>query len=189
MQQLLDNWTSIYPALTAFVEKRVKDRQLAADVVQDVFLKALAALPDLRDETRILPWLYAITRNRLTDHFRSVQRMEGPLPEDGPAENLDREGEDSVHSEFAGCVPRMLAGLPEKYATALQLVEIEGLSQKELAAHLGISYSGAKSRIQRARKLFREALLNCCNIATDAYGTVLAYEKRPPSCVPGKCED
>ena len=173
------NWASIYPALKSFVQQKVGEEQVAADIVQDVFLKAWIALPSLKDETRILPWLYKITRNRLMDHFRSLKNQGGTYDEKSSSlETL----EDSVHQEFANCVPRMLTNLPEKYATALRLVEIEGWSQKELAAHLNISYSGAKSRVQRARLLFRDALLNCCHIATDTYGNVLAYEKRACTC-------
>jgi RNA polymerase sigma-70 factor (ECF subfamily) len=57
--------------------------------------------------------------------------------------------------------------LPEPYSQALILTEYEGLSQKEMAERLGISFSGAKSRVQRARRKLRDLLLQCCHFELD----------------------
>jgi RNA polymerase sigma-70 factor (ECF subfamily) len=55
---------------------------------------------------------------------------------------------------------------------------MEGLSQRELADKLGISYSGAKSRVQRGREKLKNMVLQCCEVATDKYGNVLGYHLR-----------
>jgi RNA polymerase sigma-70 factor (ECF subfamily) len=51
--------------------------------------------------------------------------------------------------------------LPEKYAIPLKMADIEGLKQQEIANKLGLSLTGAKSRIQRARKLLKEEIHTC----------------------------
>ena len=65
----------------------------------------------------------------------------------------------------------------KKYNEALYFTEIKGFSQKELAEKLNISYSGAKSRVQRGRILLKNLLTECCTFHVDAYGTIIDYEK------------
>jgi RNA polymerase sigma-70 factor (ECF subfamily) len=74
----------------------------------------------------------------------------------------------------------MIDSLPSHYREALLLTEYEGLSQKDLADRLGISISGAKSRVQRARAMLRDLLMECCHFEFDRYGTVIDYH--PIAC-------
>jgi RNA polymerase sigma-70 factor (ECF subfamily) len=66
-----------------------------------------------------------------------------------------------------------LEDLPPEYCEALCLTELGNLSQKEYAEKIGISYSGAKSRVQRARKMLKDLLMKCCHYEFDKYGTVI----------------
>ena len=52
-------------------------------------------------------------------------------------------------------------------------VDFEGMSQKEYADRLGISISGAKSRVQRAREKLKDLILKCCDYQFDKYGNVI----------------
>ena len=72
--------------------------------------------------------------------------------------------------------------LPEKYRQALMLTEFRGMKQTELAEQLGISLSGAKSRVQRGREMLRESLLDCCHFEFDRLGGMIAYTLRPDCC-------
>ena len=65
---------------------------------------------------------------------------------------------------------------------ALVLTEFEGLTQVEMAEELGLSVSGAKSRVQRARAMLRDDLLECCHFEFDRLGHVIDYEPRPRCC-------
>ncbi len=58
----------------------------------------------------------------------------------------------------------------------------QGLSQKDLANRLGISYSGAKSRVQRARRMVRDMLMICCHFEFDRRGTVIDYYEHCCCC-------
>jgi hypothetical protein len=75
-----------------------------------------------------------------------------------------------VH-ELLPCVAAMMDALPDAYREALRLTEYEGLSQKELSERLGISFSGAKSRVQRARAKLKQELLACCHFQFDQAGS------------------
>ncbi len=58
------------------------------------------------------------------------------------------------------------------------MAELEGLTQKKIAADLGISLSGAKSRVQRARGKLKEMILDCCHVEADKYGNILDYQPK-----------
>jgi hypothetical protein len=74
--------------------------------------------------------------------------------------------------------------LPEPYRQALILTEYQGLSQKQLAERIGISLSGAKSRVQRAREKLRDMLLRCCHFEFDRRGHIVDYYQRCCCCHP-----
>jgi RNA polymerase sigma-70 factor (ECF subfamily) len=69
----------------------------------------------------------------------------------------------------------------------LRLVDLEGKTQRELAEVQGLSLSGAKSRVQRARVRLRERLEACCTFAFDAHGGIVAYEPRRRDECRGSC--
>ncbi len=81
----------------------------------------------------------------------------------------------------------MVRDLPETYREALRLTEYQGLSQKELGERLGISFSGAKSRVQRARAKLKQQLLACCHFQFDYAGQIIDYQSRCTCCAGGDC--
>jgi RNA polymerase sigma-70 factor (ECF subfamily) len=83
---------------------------------------------------------------------------------------------------------QLVLTLPQKYREAFQLSELEDVSQTQLAQQLGISYSGAKSRVQRARQLLRSKMEELLIIKTDPYGNVLVCRDRNPCCCDGPCD-
>ena len=70
----------------------------------------------------------------------------------------------------------------------MRLSEIEGLQQQEVADRLGLSLSGAKSRIQRGRALLKGVLERCCHFEFDRRGNVMGYEPRPDRAVCRDCD-
>ncbi len=180
------NWPQINQTLLQFIQGRVAEEAVAKDLLQEVFLKTQLKLPQLKDQAKLLPWLYQIARNTINDHYRLHKKTRAvPLSNEEIEEEEDK---DAVNqNEFLSlCIPTFLDNLPEKYGEALRLVEIEGLSQKELAERLQISHSGARSRVQRGRELLKKSLLDCCRISTDVYGNILDFksksEKRKKKC-------
>jgi RNA polymerase sigma-70 factor (ECF subfamily) len=176
-------WERVYDefgeGLRSFVLRRVGDPDAAEDIVQDVFLKVHARINTLRDEEKVGAWVYRIARNAVNDHYRATRpTADMPdlpyIPED-PAE-------EEVARRLAETVRRFLDALPVPDREALILTEYEGLTQVELADRLGISVSGAKSRVQRARGRLKALLLECCHFELDRLGGVINYRPRVDCC-------
>jgi len=160
--------------LKGFVYRRVRDKELTNDIVQEVFLKVQSKINQLHDQEKIAGWIYQIARNIITDHFRSKSKIIN-------AKDLDWESDHNVLNDCVSyCLNEMLLALPEKYRQALELTELQNLSQTELATKLDISYSGAKSRVQRARQMLKEKMDKNYRIKMDSYGNVTVCENRAP---------
>jgi RNA polymerase sigma-70 factor (ECF subfamily) len=160
--------------LRNFIYRKVRDKDLAEDIVQEVFIKIHMRLGQLRDEEKITGWLYQIARNAIIDHYRSRSKSLHPA-------DLNWESDRQLLNEcVSSCLGEMLVTLPQKYREALELAEIGNLSQTELAERLQLSYSGAKSRVQRARKMLRQKMDEAYIIKTDSYGNVTVCKDRVP---------
>lgn len=166
-------WSELHPRLRQFVISRISDESAADDVLQNVFLKIHSHIESLKDPDRVESWIYRITRNAIIDHYRT-RKIEEEISQqisisDKMPEKMDaKTGYTSIKA--------IIETLPHPYARALLLTEFEGLNQKELAQKLGISVSGAKSRVQRARRLLKAKLGKCCRIEYDSHGTIVDYQ-------------
>ena len=173
-------WAQYSQRLLAFLRSRVSDEAEAEDLLQEVFLRIHLNLCGLRDYSRLESWVFQIARNAIIDHYRSRRDLV-QIPEMLPAEEPE---EEDVEAELAPSLKEIVDELPAPYRQALVLTEYEGLSQVEMASCLGISISGAKSRVQRARRMIRDILLACCHFELDHYGTVIGYQERCCCCNP-----
>jgi len=172
--------------LQQFIRHRVSDDATAEDLLQDVFLKIHQHVETLKDVKKLESWIYTLTRNAIIDYYRSTRpttSLDVPealqLPEDLPDED--------VVSELFPSVRAMVMSLPAQDRQALILTEYQGLTQKELAERLGLSVSGAKSRVQRARNKLKQQLLDCCHFELDRRGHVIDYQARCACCSTGAC--
>lgn len=178
-------WTEFHANLLRFVASRVRNPADAEDVVQRVFLQVHRALPTLRDADRLPAWLYQMTRRAIIDFYRTpAHKRELALAEDVEVE-AEAPDEATALSELSTCLRPLMAGLAEGDQQALALVEFDGVSQVEAARRLGVSVSGMKSRVQRARHRLRQAVETCCRVELDRRGGITAYEGRDcDSCAP-----
>ncbi len=86
--------------------------------------------------------------------------------------------DEEISAEVASWLPAFIGLLDAPTREALELSELEGLTQREVAERLGLSPSGAKSRVQRGRHKLREALEACCEIERDVRGHVTDYRPK-----------
>lgn len=177
-------WEEFNQQLRNFILSRVNHPQDSEDILQDVFLKIHQRIHTLRDNERIAPWLYQITRNTIIDHYRS-RHIEGALPDEEVL--VDNQPEPSASVEIAASLKEFIDDLPEKYRQALMLTEFENVSQQDLAQQLSMSISGAKSRVQRGRAMLRQNLENCCKFEFDPYGNLVNYTPREVNCCNKHC--
>jgi RNA polymerase sigma-70 factor, ECF subfamily len=172
-------WDAFNVPLQQFIGRRVRDQHSAEDILQNVFLKIHLQIGTLHSQERVAGWIYQITRNAIADYYRS-QRPALDLPETLAAP--DDRAEDDMVRELLPCIAAMVEALPVAYREALRLTEYQGLSQKALSERLGISFSGAKSRVQRARAKLKQQLLDCCHFQFDHAGRIIDYQPRCASC-------
>ncbi len=177
-QSLETLWEQMHGRLCRFVCSRFAEEADAEDILQDVFLKIHASLDSVRDVERMESWIYQIARHSIADFYRG-QRQQVALTE--LAVNDDYPEEDAAES-LAPSIRDLVQSLPEPYREALILTEYQGLSQVELAQRLGISVSGAKSRVQRARQKIKDILLACCHFEFDARGLIYDYREHCCGC-------
>ena len=175
MNSLADDaiaWQKYRIALYQFVLKRVNDASTADDIVQNVLVKVYTHLDTLKDHGKLRQWMYQIARNTIVDYYREYQPAE-ELPDSLPVSNAVI---DNVEAEVAQCILPFIEKLPPHYRQAVMLSEIKGLTQKAVAKRQGISLSGAKSRVQRGRKMLKTMLLECCQFEFDHRGSIIDYE-------------
>jgi RNA polymerase sigma-70 factor, ECF subfamily len=148
------------PMVQSLVRSRTHDRDLAADVVQEVFTRALEALPGLKRPELFRPWLASIARHVTADALRTRGRTE-PFNENFAAQTPSNEagpGPLVELSELAELVRGVVGGLHQRDATAVGLVQL-GFSVEDVATALGITHGAAKVALHRARRRLRDALV------------------------------
>jgi RNA polymerase sigma-70 factor (ECF subfamily) len=166
--------------LKSFIAKRIQDETSAEDLVHDVFLKIHDQIKSLKDQDKLPAWIYQIARNSIIDSYRKKQQM---VDITDPILELEQSEMVQTPEDLNRVVQSMIEKLSPQDKEAHILSDFQGINQAEIARRLGISLSGAKSRVQRARKKLKELLLECCHFEFDRYGTVFDY--RPKNCT--KC--
>ena len=174
-----DIWSEFGQRLRGFILKRIPEPADADDILQDVFVKLHTRIDTLRDQDRLAPWLYQIARNTIIDYYRARQPL-APLSEAIRIEDEPETGD--PEARIARGLVGMIDRLPDKYRQAVVLSELQGLPQHAVADRLGLSLSGAKSRVQRGRQLLRQALLDCCHFEFDRLGGLIDYTPKPACC-------
>ena len=170
------NWNNVQRELKGFVYKRVKDKALTEDIVHDVFLKVQEKIHQVKESDKIFGWIYQITRNTITDHYRKTSRKIS-------SEEIDWE---SSPPNFNDCVTNtineLIPTLPDKYRIPLEMTELQNLSQHEVAEKLNLNYTTAKARVQRARRMLRQKMEEVLIVKTDGYGNVILCKNRGDCC-------
>jgi RNA polymerase sigma-70 factor (ECF subfamily) len=174
-------WREVRAELRRFVAARVPLSDVE-DVVQEALARIHRGVASVRDHDRLAPWMYQVTRNVIVDHHRRT-RPALPLADDPIAEPVTDEADTGLAQMLAHCMSGFVAMLPAVYRQAITLVELEGLSQVEAAARLGVPVSTMKARVRRGRLKLRELVETCCAIGLDARGHVIEATPRGGTCV------
>jgi RNA polymerase sigma-70 factor (ECF subfamily) len=150
-----------------FVERRVRDRALAEDLVQAAFANAIVRADAVRDEDAVAAWFYRALRNAIVDRHRR-RAVEDRAMTAFSAEIDDRlEAVETRAPSVCRCVLRVARGLKPEYAAALQGIEVDGAAVKSFAAEHGISSSNAAVRIFRAREALRRGVVATCGACAE----------------------
>ena len=164
-QLVLDNQNKVY----SLAVRLVGDREEAADLAQEAFLKAWQGLSSFQGESSFSTWIYRLTTNVCIDYLRRKKRRQEVEPavslddeDSGWAEPADA-GQDPQRkleeAERSRALSRGLERLPEHQRQVLVMRELSGLSYQEIGAATGLDLGTVKSRIARARLALRKILL------------------------------
>ena len=137
----------------------VLDHDVAADMVQDSFIRAYTQLASCRDRSRFRAWIFQTLRNRCLDHLKEARRRNVPLddadplldPADDPAAAVER-------ARLRADLEQALAELQPAQREAFVMHYVEGVPYETMAGLLDASVSALKMRVMRAREALGTAL-------------------------------
>src|SRR5690606_11264966 len=119
-------------AFLRFLERRVGSKEVAEDIVQEAFGRAVERVGDLRDEESAVAWFYRLLRNAVIDHYRrrastssALERFASELESVIPPPE--------VADEVCACVSRLARTLKPEYADALHEIDVRGVPVKDYA--------------------------------------------------------
>lgn len=188
-----DLWREMHGPLLRLIARRVSDPRDAEDVLQEVMVRLQRHPREMDEFDHVGAWIQQVTRSAVVDFYRRratrPERAAGTgtdVDEFRASDAMDATPPEELRLELSRCLRPLLARLPDKYREALELTEFGELTQVEAASRLGLSTSGMKARVQRARGQLRELLLECCHVELDRRGGIASYESRPGGC--GGCD-
>lgn len=172
--ETIDIWKQFSEILKKYIFSKVKNKEATKDLLQEVFVKIHLNSDKLKKTESLKSWVYTITHNVIIDYFKNQSK---PIP------TLElTETEDNTGHSAKNCLFPLINNLPEKYKEALLLSEINGKKQHEVAEILNLSLPGAKSRIQRGRKLLQQGFIDCCNYTLNSEGFLVGEPMEKENC-------
>ena len=152
--------------LLGFASRRTRSAAEAEDAVQEACVRAWLGFSGLRDPAKVRPWLYCILRAVLADNCERDgrrQRLVSITRLEDEHEALVGGDDDAVLVEVEGrltteVIRAALADIPEDFATAVEMHDIDGFKYQEIAEILGIPIGTVMSRISRGRRLLAGAV-------------------------------
>ena len=142
-----------------YVLRLVGDRSLAEDLTQEIFIRVFQGLPGFSLRSRFTTWLFQVTKNRVLDELRALERRPrsvATLDDIPPLEAIDQPFE---RMETIDAVWRSIEALNVDLKMALLLRDVVGLAYTEIADALEITLATVKWRIYKAREEVQAALI------------------------------
>ena len=160
---LLEN----HRAFLRYLERRVGDRALAEDILQDAFAKVVARPDQAPGDEAIVPWFYRTLRNAAIDQFR--RRGTAERAQEAFAKELEHRDAPAaeMEAEICACVSRLAATLKPEYAEALDAIEVAGTPIKAFAEAKGLTSNNAAVRVFRAREALKKRVTESCGVCAE----------------------
>ncbi len=168
MECLMRAWRENEQLLKNWLLKTTGNCDLAEDILQDVFLKALKHKERFCSLNHEKSWLFTIARNAAIDiHRKPKLEVNTELSQ---LSSSDKERSRPTLLELQTCMTRVLSELNDIDREAIEFCDINGMNQSDFADMKGLSLPAAKSRIQRARSRLRAEMVSKCKIRFDETG-------------------
>jgi RNA polymerase sigma-70 factor (ECF subfamily) len=148
--------------LFAYARGLTGDREAAFDIVQDSFVRAVAHLGSLRDNSKFPSWLFGIAHQRCLQHFRDSRRAAAVFGDEGdggaPEDTGDDPREALLGAEEAQALYALIDRLPLPQRSALLLHVVGDFSLEEIATVAAVPLGTVKSRLFQAKRALRELI-------------------------------
>ncbi|EAW1321282.1 sigma-70 family RNA polymerase sigma factor [Salmonella enterica subsp. diarizonae] len=165
-------WRQHEAEYSRFLISQTGDSEKAADLLQELFLRARAHSDSFCEMDNPRAWLYRAARNLLIDEYRATREFV-ELEEEAPLPDVSHD----VISTLDICLPETLQALPENERWLIEESDLNRRSQQSLADELGITLTAFKSRLLRARKHLKETMTELCQIEADDTSPVCCHKK------------
>jgi RNA polymerase sigma factor (sigma-70 family) len=140
-----------------FLAQLADDRELAADLTQNVFLRMIRYRGSFRQDSRFTPWIYQIARNVFADHYQMVKKKHLQTVDiDNVGDNLPDESESAVMEENEALLHRSMALLTDEQRELLILTRFQHMKYEEVAQIMETTVSNIKVKVHRAIGKLRE---------------------------------
>lgn len=177
MKTIDELWNELHGQLLAYIKSKVHRQEDAEDILQDVFVKVYRHIETLEKADAVKSWIYQITRNTIVDFYKKKKDI-SVAPETLYHIEDDSKEATNMNENIAKCLTNMIFDIPEKYHSVYELHEKKDMKHKEIAEALDISVSASKVRLKRAKDMFKDKLLNCCEFELDQYGNIIDYHQK-----------
>jgi len=179
-------YTEFRQSLLSYIRGKVRSREDAEDILQNVFFRISSGVNRLKDEEKLRGWIFTITRNAIIDYYRANAARKNFTVNAEMDSNILQEMEEDPTKGLDRCINSMIDLLPDEDRDIIVDSELKGVKQKDLAEKYGMAYPSMRSRVQRGRERLKQLFYNCCHIETDRLGNVL--EARGRTDCAGTCE-
>jgi RNA polymerase sigma factor (sigma-70 family) len=160
---LLEN----HRAFLRYLERRVGDRELAEDILQDAFVKVMDRPGQAPADEGVVPWFYRTLRNAAIDHLRRRGAANRAVEAFAREIEAQTAPEAEMEAEICACVSRLAETLKPEYAEALQAIDVQGTPVKVFAEQHGLSASNGGVRVFRARQALKRRLAESCGTCAE----------------------
>ena len=170
-------WTNYKDRLLLFIRSKVSSLDDAEDILSLAFTKLIQQGANSELPKEIVPWLYRVIRNSITDYYRASRKFDAisdEFAEDLPAKD--------TYDVLSGCIAPMINVLSDPYHTVVKMSDIDRMKNREIAEKLDLSLSAVKSQVLRGRKKLYQKLALCCEVQRNTDGSVVDFEQKLTEC-------
>ena len=174
-------WYNFNQQLYSFIYKRVNNKVESEDILQNVFIKIHKNIDNLSEREKLAPWIYRIARNTIIDYYRKTgKNRQVEYNEELIPPEINYKGD--LYCEIKTCLKSFVGILPDKYRESVELSELSGMKQKDVAKELKISLPAAKSRILRGKEMIKQHFVDCCKFKLDEKGNLVGGDWPNENC-------
>ena len=165
LSEQVERITAQHAKFLSFLSARVEDRATAEDILQSAYLKAVEHGSEIRDDESTVAWFYRILRNAITDHYR--RRAARTSAHKAFAGETPISYEAEVTETVCACIGDVIHDLKSEYRTAIEQVDLGGMTVDAFARSQQTSANNASVRLHRARKAVAKKLTTVCGACAE----------------------